>query len=238
MIIKTTLLILGLSILTTLPAPAAQEASAAVIEGTQGGIQPQIAYDSSGVIHVVYGLGKEIFYVQSKDSGKTFSKPSSVVKLADLMCGMRRGPRIALNGKTILVTAPTANLLSFVSTDDGKSWSKENMVNDQPKSAREGLHDVVAIPNVGFFATWIDARNGAGEIWGAFSKNGIQWKNRIVYQSPDGSVCQCCHPSVAVSPSGELTVMWRNSLKGSRDMFYAKSSDNGVTFCEGAKLGI
>ena len=48
----------------------------------------------------------------------------------------------------------------------------------------------------------------------------LTWsKNVLIYQSPDGTICECCHPSVAIDKSGRILVMWRNSLGGSRDMY-------------------
>ena len=214
------------------------EVVASDIEGTEGGRQPQIVCDERGVVHLAYGMEDKIFYIRSEDSGQSFSTPAAVAKIPKLMVGMRRGPRIAAVNNVILVTAPTADLLSFVSTDDGKTWSKATRVNDIAMSAREGLHNVAAIPGQGFFAIWLDARNGKGEVWGAFSADGLSWDdNRRIYQSPNGSICECCHPSVATSKNGDLTVMWRNSIGGSRDMFFAKSRDRGTSFSKAAKLG-
>jgi hypothetical protein len=67
---------------------------------------------------------------------------------------------------------------------------------------------------------------------------GATWaKNILVYKSPDGSVCECCHPSVAHDSKGTIYVMWRNSLAGARDMYLATSTDGGMTFTPAAKLG-
>ena len=214
------------------------EVVASEIEGTEGGRQPQIVCDERGFVHLAYGMDDKIIYSKSEDIGQSFSRPVAVAKIPKLMVGMRRGPRIAAVNNVILVTAPTADLLSFVSTDDGKTWSKATRVNDIAMSAREGLHNVAAIPGQGFFAIWLDARNGKGEVWGAFSADGLSWDdNRRIYQSPNGSICECCHPSVATSKNGDLTVMWRNSIGGSRDMFFAKSRDRGTSFSKAAKLG-
>ena len=88
-------------------------------------------------------------------------------------------------------------------------------------------------------ATWLDLRGGKSEMYAATSGDGgLTWeKNVRVYRSPDGSVCECCHPSVAYDDSGKLHVMWRNSLGGSRDMYLASSSDGGKTFGKATKLG-
>ena len=56
-------------------------------------------------------------------------------------------------------------------------------------------------------------------------------------QSPDGSVCQCCHPSVAIDSRGVIQVLFRNSLGGQRDMYLCSSTDGGQTFGKAIKLG-
>ena len=58
-----------------------------------------------------------------------------------------------------------------------------------------------------------------------------------LYSSPDGTICQCCHPSVTIDAKGALHVMWRNALNGSRDLYYISSVDGGKTFASARKLG-
>jgi len=89
------------------------------------------------------------------------------------------------------------------------------------------------------FAAWLDKRGAKGtKLYSARSTDGgVTWsRNVAVYQSPDGSICECCHPSVAIDAAGELVVMWRNSLGGSRDMYLATSHD-GAAFSTPRKLG-
>src|SRR5262249_22625632 len=60
---------------------------------------------------------------------------------------------------------------------------------------------------------------------------------RLVYASPDGSVCECCQPQAAYDPKGRLHVMWRNHVAGARDLYLASSEDHGKTFGKAVKLG-
>lgn len=78
-----------------------------------------------------------------------------------------------------------------------------------------------------------------GKIYIASSIDGGQtWsKSILVYQSPDGSVCECCKPSIKSDFEGALLVMFRNNINGSRDLHYTKSIDNGKTFSVAQKLG-
>src|SRR5206468_12547420 len=61
-------------------------------------------------------------------------------------------------------------------------------------------------------------------------------KNVLVYASPDGHVCECCHPSAIFDDTGKLHVMFRNWLEGNRDMWMATSPD-GEHFDDATKLG-
>jgi hypothetical protein len=88
------------------------------------------------------------------------------------------------------------------------------------------------------WCTWLDLRTSKSEVYAAQSKDhGQTWGPNIrVYRSPDGSVCECCHPSIAVGPKGQVHVLFRNSLGGQRDMYLASSMD-GKTFGTAKKLG-
>ena len=46
------------------------------------------------------------------------------------------------------------------------------------------------------------------------SKDGGQtWSpNFSVYESPDGHICECCHPSAVIAADGAIHVMFRNWL--------------------------
>ena len=68
--------------------------------------------------------------------------------------------------------------------------------------------------------------------------NGKSWsKSKLVYRSPDGSVCECCKPSIVTNQEGNVIIMFRNNIGGSRDLHYTKSNDNAVSFSAPKKLG-
>lgn len=77
-----------------------------------------------------------------------------------------------------------------------------------------------------------------GKIYIASSDDsGRTWsKSKMIYESPDGSVCECCKPSI-ISDKDDLIVMFRNNINGSRDLHFTKSLDNGETFSPVEKLG-
>lgn len=209
--------------------------------------QPQVAVDEDGTIHVVYGVGNSIRVVKSSDGGRSFSAPEVVGEVPALALGMRRGPRIAVTGKSMVATAVGGTLgngkdgdvLSWRSADNGLTWSGPSRVNTVAGSAREGLQGLAAGPDGRVFCAWLDLRNNRTEIFGAASSDGGKtWQaDALVYRSPERSVCECCHPSVTFAPDGTLYVMWRNQFKGNRDLYVIASKDGGTTFGKAAKLG-
>lgn len=205
--------------------------------------QPQAAVDAAGHIHLVFGASGAVYYTQSSDAGKTFSKPAKVAQPNALALGMRRGPRIAVSGKTIVVAAvggasKADTLLAWRSKDAGVTWQAPVTINDVEASAREGLHALAAGPKGELFTAWLDLRSGQMELYGSSSQDaGASWSaNQLIYKSPDGPICQCCHPTAVYGPTGELHVMWRNSLAGNRDM-YVTMSRSGGKFSQPVKLG-
>ena len=145
--------------------------------------------------------------------------------------------------RCVVVTAishESGDVMAWLSNDAGTTWSDFTRVNDDPGSAREGLHGMASGPNGLLFCAWLDLRHGSTQIYGASSAdNGRTWSDdRRIYASPSGTVCECCHPSVAISSRGSVYVMWRNLLDGNRDMYVAKSGDNGQTFDPAEKIGI
>jgi hypothetical protein len=131
------------------------------------------------------------------------------------------------------------DLLVWRSADGGRTWSSPSTVNDVAGAAREGLHAMATGAGGLLFTAWLDLREGRTKLYGARSTDGgVTWsKNVLIYDSPDGTICQCCHPSIAAGTGNEIYVMWRNVLQGARDMYLARSTDAGVTFADARKLG-
>ncbi len=205
------------------------------------GKQPRVAVSSQGLVAVVYGEGSEIFCRISKDGGATFAEATRVGAVPQLMLGMRRGPQVAAAGSSFVVTAigKQGDLVAFRSADAGRSWTEPVTVNDRPTSAREGLHDLAAGDGGSVHVVWLDLRDEQTKLFGARSTDqGLTWAaNRLVYQSPERSVCECCQPTIAADGRDEVVVMWRNLLAGARDMFLARSKDGGRSFGGAARLG-
>ena len=209
------------------------------------GVQPHLAAVGERVF-LTFGRGNVVSVASSSDGGETFSPPSELLVPGKLSLGMRRGPRVAATNNAVLVAAVAGakgggadgDVLLYRSTNSGQTWSAPVAINDVPGSAREGLHAIAASPSGLVVVAWLDLREKGTRIYAAVSRDhGATWApDTLVYASPSGTVCQCCHPSIAISPDGRVSIMFRNSLAGDRDMYLAESKD-GVAFPSATKLG-
>ena len=200
--------------------------------------QPQMAMQGRTVL-LTYGAADRIYFTSSTDDGRTFRPPVVVASGRKILLGSHRGPRVAAASGAIVISAVEGDLLSWRSMDEGKTWSAAATINDAPASAREGLHAMVSDGARRLFAVWLDLRQPGTRLYGAVSTDGgASWStNTLVYESPGGSICQCCHPTARMTASGETYVLFRNSVGGARDLYLTKSTDAGKTFGPAQKLG-
>ena len=204
--------------------------------------QPQLA-SAFGQVAMVFGSEGTIYFSASADQGRTFSAPVTVATASKLALGRHRGPRVTILKDAILVSAVVGeeesheahahgtpadgDLIVWRSTDRGKTWSRAARVNDVPRATREGLFGIAANSKGEVAATWLDLRGKGTQLYSSRSTDGGRtWsKNSLVYNSPSGSICECCAPSIAFDQQGTANLMWRNSLDGSRDFYTAESKD-------------
>lgn len=232
--------------LLTMPLLAAEPVVVATSAGGQSPKQPQAAVTTDGTVHFIYGSDEAVFHCRSTDAGATFIKPQEAFRVSNMSLGMRRGPRISVSENAMVVTAVggkqgkgrDGDVLAWRSADGGATWHGPVRVNDAADSAREGLHGMASGPDGSVWATWLDLREKRSEVYASKSTDGgATWQANVrVYRSPDGNVCECCHPSVMLSDD-VVHVMFRNSLAGNRDMYVATSKDGGKTFVPAKKVG-
>jgi Neuraminidase (sialidase) len=202
------------------------------------GQMPNAIADGSGNLHIVYGTTDSIMYSVSSDKGKSFSTPALIGVIPHLAASHMRGPQIAAtsNGVTVIASNRDGDIFSFNGSGSG-SWRQTARVNDADTVAKEGL---MALSGEGqnTFAVWLDLRDRHNKIFGANSADGGKtWSaNKLIYASPDTTVCECCKPSVVIKGK-DVYVMFRNWLKGNRDLHLIHSVDGGNSFGEAQKLG-
>ncbi len=203
--------------------------------------QPQLA-TGDGMVALTFVAGRPAFSVHvavSRDQGRSFTQPVKVAQPGFVSMGRHRGPRVAVADGAIVAAAcvglkPPASkmdLMAWRSSDGGVTWSPGVRINDAPGSTGEGFFGMTARGKL-VLAVWLDVRRSGGNVYLSKSTDGgATWSaNRQVYQSPEGHVCECCHPTVRIGAGGQVFLMWRNWLNGSRDMYLGTSTDGGETF--------
>lgn len=203
------------------------------------GQMPNSTKDDKGIVHLVFGSGDSLLYCFSDSLGKSFSTPSLIAVVPQLAASHTRGPQItSSNGNLVVITCNDAgNIFSF-HKEGTNAWTLSGKVTDADSTAKENLIALSAGKQYAF-AVWLDTRgNGKNKIYGSKSIDGGKtWsKNSMVYTSPDGTVCECCKPSVLVADN-TVTIMFRNWINGNRDMYLIQSTDGGNTFKAAQKLG-
>lgn len=207
---------------------------------SQKGLQPDFYVHENGQIDLVFGLKNTIFYANSIDNGLHFSVPQIVDSLSGLHLGMSRGPRIAGSNKSIIITAidKKGNVHAYRKKMKDNLWQHQ-LVNDIPDVAKEGFNAIATNSNGQFMVIWLDLRgNKKNKLMAAMSKNdGVNWgANTLIYASPDSTICECCQPNIIFNQN-RISIMFRNWINGSRDMYTIHSFDEGKTFKSIEKQG-
>lgn len=206
------------------------------------GKQPALAVDKANHVHVVFGRANEIFYTYARDGALSFAVPRRVGEQKKLALGASRGPQIISTDDYLLIAAAdhAGRILAYRSPHGGDGWEEPVSILKGDSTAKEGFIALAAGKANNVHATWLDLRIGNhNNIFSASSADGGKtWSDsRLVYQAPEGKVCPCCRPSISADREGNVYIMFRNELKGARDLYLAHSKDGGKTFSPATKLG-
>ncbi len=214
------------------------------VKVAQKAIQPQLAIDDSGGVHVVFLQGGNIMVSSSADKGQSFGAPVVAIDArGQASGGKQRGPRIGVDSKKVLfVTAPvtfdeseraqkypTNELFLVTSADGGKSWTKPLQLNEVAKKAPESLHWLAVDPSGTAHVTWLDLRGrttSGQDLYYSSVTNGVVSPNRKIAQT----ICECCAPGLSVDASGLPFVAWRDGVteKPSREIYALRIDPSGA----------
>lgn len=200
-----------------------------------GGVAPDAAVDSRGVVHVVFGREGTAFYTRSSDNGRTFSAPLRINTTDGVVAvGRERGPKLALGkGDSVHVAwiGPAGKGAWYTRLDGGKFQSERN-VNDAA-SAVDGT-TVAADPRGRVFVFWIDSRlppdphsPTAHAIFYARSEdNGATFAaSRQMKSDYPGLACACCNLEAVADASGTVRLAFRGGYQALRDMQLVETRD-------------
>ena len=194
-------------------------------------------------------LGQDLWLALSADSGLTFAdpvrvnpRPGSVTSYAECRPIAAFGPAGELlvawserRGDSLLV----ADLAVRASSDGGRTLGPPVIVNDDAADGRPVFHgfpSLVALPDAGWFAVWMDereqvaagARGATASLFYALSHDGGQtWSDN---RSLTARVCTRCRAAAVADPSGLVAVAYRAAIGDLHDPALAVSTDGGVSF--------
>jgi hypothetical protein len=225
-----------------------------LVRTPQGGIQPQTAVDSQGVLHMIYFSGDasagDIEYVRRAPGAKAFSKPIRVNSQpgSALAVGTVRGPQMAVgrDGQVYVVWFGSSKAeprgpgnstpLLFARLEaSGKAFTPQRNLVRYAKGLDGGL-SVAADLKGDVFVVWHAMGKTPGEanrrVYLARSTDGGRTFAREVPVSPAAlGACGCCGMRAFVDRSGALFVLYRAAGEAiHRNMTLLVSTDRGRTF--------
>lgn len=189
---------------------------------------------------------RTLFFATSKDNGETFSEKISLPLTNDVATHAESMPKVAFkkDGTIIVVyekKAPVqenkyAGSIHYVlSTDGGKSWTKESYIhNDTVAGRSRSYFDIAPLPDGEIGAAWLDIKmnNEAGRSVRFAKTVGSKFSNEMLI---DSSACQCCRIDVYSDAAEKIHIAYRGFMKSFmgktiRDMMLTTSADNGQSF--------
>jgi hypothetical protein len=226
-----------------------------LVRTPNGGIQPQAAIDSQGVIHLVYLKGDpgaaDVYYIRQGPGKPEWSAPVRVNSVAGsaVAIGTIRGAQIALgrHGRVHVVwngsmSMPGTNssrgapLFYTRMNDEGIGFEPERNLM-QFTFWLDGGASVAADAAGNVYVAWhAQAPGGQGEAsrrpWIARSMDDGHTFSReaVAYAEPTGA-CGCCGARAFADRHGSVYVLYRAATAGvDRDMMLLTSSDHGASF--------
>jgi hypothetical protein len=242
-------------------AKADQAAQVALLRVPNRGIQPQVAVDAKGTVHLIYYSGLagsgDLFYVHSEDQGATFSRPVRVnseprsaiaignIRGAHLAVGKGRRIHVAWNGSDKAKPKGPGNAAPMLYTrlnDAGTAFEPQRNVIGEAFGL-DGGGSVAADERGNVYVAWHAPALGAeGEanrrVWVARSNDdGKSFaREQPAYAEPTGA-CGCCGLRAFADRQGNVYVLYRAATeKVHRDMYLLTSTDRGASF-QGADVG-
>jgi hypothetical protein len=239
-----------------LPGASGPPRRVAVLRVPQGGIQPQVAVDGKGVVHMIYFAGDpahgDLYYVRSRDAGSSFSRPLQVNSQpgSAIAVGNIRGARLAIgrNGRVHVAwngsgqAAPKgpagagAPMLYTRLNEAGTAFEPQRNV-IQSAWGIDGGGAVAADASGYVYVFWhAPAPGSKGEenrrVWMARSRDGGTTfeRERAVFDQPTGA-CACCGLDAFADKNGNVYVLYRAATEMvHRDMYLIVSENKGNSF--------
>ena len=225
----------------------------------EGALQPQIAVDESGGVHLVYFRGDDmagdLFYARSRDGGENFSTPlranshsgsaiaAGNIRGAHIALGRRGRVHVAWNGsKDAEPKGPSGQnpMLYTRLTESGEKFEPErNLI--RSAYGLDGGGALAASQDGSIYVFWHAPELGEkGEdhrrIWVSQSRDdGATFSGETIASTKPTGACGCCGMGAIADQHGNVYALYRSAFETvHRDMYLLSSKDRGQTF--GQKL--
>jgi hypothetical protein len=236
--------VVGLMAFTADAAPV----GVAVHRVPEGGLQPQVAVDSLGTVHLIYlkgdPAGSDVFYVRSTDDGQTWSNPIRVNRVpgSAIALGTVRGAHLAVgrNGRVHVAwmgskdaepKAPNGKppMLYARLSASGDSFEPErNLISSHV--GVDGGGSVAADEAGNVYVAWHAPERPGGKeqdrrVWVARSTDdGVTFAPEVALSKADTGACACCGMRIAAR-DGKVFVLYRGaSQQINRGMYLSEAN--------------
>ena len=216
-----------------------------------GGIQPQIAVDGSGLAHIVYFYGDaangDLFY--SRVMGDTFSAPLRVNSQPNsaIATGTVRGARLAIgrnglvhvawNGSSRSTPTGEPTPMLYARMNDARTGFEPQRNLMQFATGLDGGGAIAADSKGRVFVAWHAGGPGSkGEgdrrVWLTSSTDqGRTFSRERAVSNVETGACGCCGMDGLVDARGQLFFLYRSAREVmNRDSYLLASTDGGGSF--------
>jgi hypothetical protein len=201
-------------------------------------LNPNIAVDSSGGVHVVwsdYAPGNyEIYYRRSTDGGFSWL-PSQRLTWTPAASEL---PAISVDGVDRIhvvwddYTPGNRDIYYRRSVTGGAGWTPTQRLT---WNSGDSFYPAIACSPAGHLhVVWSDDTSGSSEIYYmAGSDGGMNWSSarRLTWNSGDSD-----GPIIAAHASGLLHVVWWDATPGLSEIYYKNSPDGGVSWTSARRI--
>jgi len=220
----------------------------------ENGVQPEVAIDSAGTIHLIYLKGDpkacDVRYTKRAKGARDWSAPVSVnsepksavamgtIRGAQLAVGKAGAVHVAWNGAMKPGAPMTGSPLYYARLDGmgGKFSPQRNLVGDT--FGLDGGASIAADEKGEVFIAWHGKRKGdTGDettrvvFMLKSTDNGATFAAPAVTNADYAGVCACCSLRVVALPTGGVVTLYRAARdKSQRDMTLLTSTDSATTF--------
>ncbi len=218
-----------------------------------GGLQPQLAVDDRGALHLVYFKGEplngNLFYVRSDDDAKSWSPPLRVNSQdgSAVATGTIRGAQVAIgrdarvhvawngSGRAAPKGPNGENPMLYARMNDGAFDAQRNLI--ARYYGLDGGGSVAADRDGNVYVSWhAPEKIGTGEanrrVWVAKSSDdGKTFAPERLALADQKGACGCCGMRLFADSRGAVYGLYRSATEAiHRDIYLFRSDDHGNQF--------